>query len=295
MSRKHGIGWVNVPGTKGETWNPIVGCSKVSQGCRYCYAETMAIRLAGMGLQQYQEVIGPTADEEGAKWNGRTVFVPSQLEKPLRWTKPRTIFVCSMSDLFHPASRADWILDVLDVIERCPQHTFIVLTKRAARLHDFMVYSYYDRGMPVLKNLWLGVTAEDQDTAIDRIPNLLRTPAAVRWVSVEPMIGPVDLDDLVIPDGHPGELHMDCLHCDVDPEDDGDYHGATIDWVVCGCESGAGRRPMEVSWACSLRNQCQAADVPFFMKQMEVDGHVTKNMEMFPMEAMQEFPKAVQR
>lgn len=285
MGKKHGIGWLNVPGFVPQTWNPIVGCSKISEGCANCYAEKMAKRLALIDpMSAYFEVY----DLMESAWSGETALAYKAMEKPLGWKKPRAIFVGSMTDLFHENTPEEWIDRVFAVMALCPQHLFIVLTKRADRMEEYM-NSKQHRGdaslcravdaFPAnlgdrhgclewpLPNVWLGVTAENQAMADERIPHLLRTPAAVRFVSCEPMVGPVDLTDLVRTDDGPGEHHYSALECDVDVEDDVDFHGATLDWVICGGESGSGARAMNPDWARGLRDQCQAAGVPFFFKQ----------------------------
>lgn len=290
MKKKHGIGWLNVPGYIPQTWNPIVGCSKISEGCRNCYAERMAKRQRAMGTRGYTDV----TDETG-RFTGQTVMVNSELEKPLNWRSPRAIFVNSMGDLFHE-NTPDWMIDeVFAVILGCQifdnyDHRFIVLTKRAERmakyfsadpvellcrwaragswmvtrdeeenLHSWVSYDpagYAVENIP-LPNVWLGVTAENQSAADERIPHLLSTPAAVRFVSVEPMIGPVWLRDFspFCATAHmtfPGNAHR--------------VFGG-IDWIICGGESGPGARPMNPEWAMSLRDQAKSAGVPFFFKQ----------------------------
>jgi protein gp37 len=233
------IEWVARPGTTPETWNPVTGCTKISEGCRNCYAERMARRLAGR--------FGYPADEPF-----RVTLHPSRLGQPLKWKKPRTIFICSMSDLFHKDVSWSFILDVIAIISRTPQHTYLVLTKRASRMYEFV------RNMPQaqLGNIWLGVTAENQAAADERIPLLLQTPAAVRFVSCEPLLSPVLL-----------EQYLWCL-------EDRPYGMNTLgqirpplNWVIVGGESGSGARPMHPDWARGIRDQCQAAGVKFFFKQ----------------------------
>lgn len=217
-----------------ETWNPIVGCSKCSPGCQNCYAEKMAARLASMKIRGYTEVV--SADR---KWNGKTAFVESALDKPLRWRKPRRIFVCSMSDLFHKTVPSNRVYSILEVTQKTQQHQYQILTKRPRKMRG-CINGFKNRhgGLP-LKNVWLGVTAESQTEADKRIPYLLDTPAALRFISVEPMLGPINLSE---------------------------YIGA-LDWVICGGESGPEARPMHPDWARDLRDQCAAAGVPFFFKQ----------------------------
>lgn len=234
------IQWTN------ETWNPIVGCSKVSEGCKNCYAERMAKRLKAMSQPQYQDVV----DENG--WTGEAEMVSIEmLEKPFTWKKPRMVFVCSMSDLFHESVYFGDLHWIMGAIEENPQHTFQILTKRAERMAEY--FSTH----PVPDNVWLGVTTENQARADERIPHLLRINAKVRFVSVEPILGPVDLQPF---------LQYPPLHDNYKMSFDWqEWRG--LDWVICGGESGPGARPMHPDWARSLRDQCQAANVPFFFKQ----------------------------
>lgn len=201
-----------------ESWNPVTGCTKVSAGCKNCYAERMSKRLAGMGQKKY-------ADGFEVRMHA------SELERPLRWKKPRRIFVCSMSDLFNHKVPYQFANDVVDVARRAPQHTFIFLTKRSDRLR--LVPSW-----PI--NCWVGVSAENQECYDARIHHLARVKAKVRWVSCEPLLGPIDLGKL----------------------------GRTkLDWVVVGGESGPGARPPYVPWVTWLRDQCVPAGISFFFKQ----------------------------
>jgi len=283
---KHKIGWLNIPGYKGETWNPVVGCSKVSAGCENCYAEAMAKRLKSMGLPQYQDVV----DDNG--WTGVVAEVQGTLRKPLHWKKPRAIFVCSMGDLFHESvseSAIDWVYTTM---AQAYQHIFIVLTKRPQRA----VKWYRKRGFTVeyyepFPNVWLGVTAENQETANKRIPDLLKVPAAVRFVSVEPMLGAVDL--LSIPYNSLGALHkMNALN-GYGGWGDYDRNKYKLDWVICGGESGPHARPMNPDWARDLRDQCKAAGVPFFMKQMS--GRTPAERQDIPPDLMiRQFPKILE-
>lgn len=261
MSKKHKIQWLNIPGYKGETWNPIIGCSKVSDGCKNCYAEKMAYRITNIELSKY----GAYSDRReyknvvqgvfsGAGWNGKTHFVKSAIDKPMRWKKPRVIFVCSMGDLFHEDTSFEEINAVFSVMSDNDQHIYIVLTKRPQRIIDF--YNWKSSfGVPWVpkNNVWLGVTAENQKTANERIPELLKIPAAVRFVSVEPMLGPVDLQQVTY------QKLKNWI------QNNETQYG--LDWVICGGESGPGARPIHPDWARSLRDQCQATEVPFFFKQ----------------------------
>lgn len=266
-----------------ETWNPVVGCSKVSEGCRNCYAETMARRLKGMGLPQYQDVV----DERG--WTGKIATVPDALEKPLRWRKPRRVFVGSMTDLFHEKVPTNYIGAVLGKMAECPQHTFQILTKRPRRMEELLGFWWgpeVSRGL--LNHVWLGVTVENQKAAGERIPYLLQTPAAMRFVSVEPMLGSVDLE-LHLGDcadcGNFGSFEMGfnrpgtgtdlCLACGKD-------YGPGLDWVIIGCESGPKRRPCRLEWVRDLVRQCKAAGIAVFVKQLDIDGRVSKDPAEWP-------------
>ena len=219
-------------------WNPVSGCTPISEGCQNCYAKRMATRLKGR--------YGYPEDEPF-----KVTLHPEKLKEPLKWKKPRRVFVCSMGDLFHEQVPDEYIAKVWEVMNNASQHTFLVLTKRPQRMKDFLArlgWYTHDRevnpaeavldegGKYTLKNVWLGVTAENQQRADERIPILLQIPAAVRFVSIEPMLGPV-----VIPEEWP-------------------------DWVICGGETGPGARPIHPDWVRSLRDQCQAAGTPFFFK-----------------------------
>jgi len=276
-------------GTKIEwtdaTWNVVNGCSVVSPGCTNCYA----MRLAGTRMRHHPSRAGLTRDTKaGPVWNGEVRFNDKVLLDPLRWRRPRRIFVCAHGDLFHEAVPDEWIDRVFAVMALAPQHVFQVLTKRPERMrayftHDggFGRWGFIEQqarklakvpdhrtlatfGGSNLPHVWLGVSIEDQARADERIPLLLATPAAVRWLSCEPLLGPVDLAKLR-PDGI--NFTLDAL------TGRGEhllgYRGQTgkIDWVVAGGESGPGARPMHPAWARSLRDQCAAAGVPFLFKQ----------------------------
>lgn len=273
------------------TWNPVIGCSRVSEGCRHCYAETMASRLSAMGQETYQGITTGTGAK--AKWTGAVRFLPDRLAIPLRWRKPRRIFVNSMSDLFHPGATFEQIAAVFGVMAACPHHTFQVLTKRPARAVEFFEWfrtrpNAYDGWGQVpsmtngdkvmdrwgrlvddpLPNVWLGVSVENQATADERIPLLLQCPTAVRWVSAEPLLGAVDLQNRACAarqdyDWLTGRRYEDAR--DGTPMSIAD--GPHIDWVVAGGESGHGARPMHPDWARGLRDQCVAAGVPMVFKQ----------------------------
>jgi len=261
MSDKTGIEWTDA------TWNPLRGCTRVSEGCRNCYAERVAARFSGPG-QPYAGLAERTA--KGPRWTGKVALIESALDQPLRWRKPRRIFCNSMSDLFHEDAPDEWIDRVFAVMALAPQHQFQVLTKRPERMQaylsnphvgvnwfnatdcvlgmpDMWPYDGLARDLGPLPNVWLGTSVEDQPTADARIPHLLATPAAVRFVSAEPLLGPVNVES-----GLPGPRvgGKPCIH-----------------WLIVGGESGPGARPMEADWVRSLRDQCAAAGVPFFFKQ----------------------------
>jgi protein gp37 len=264
MADKSRIEWTEA------TWNPTTGCDRVSPGCDHCYAMSLAPRLKAMGSKRYQRDGDPRTSGPGF---GLTVH-PDALDLPLRWTKPRRIFVNSMSDLFHDEVPDWFIAEVFGVMARSPRHTFQLLTKRHGRMRSLLgddgarllgaavnemtAQALYDQ-WPV-PNVWLGVSVEDQKWADIRIPALLDTPAAVRWLSMEPLLGPVDLSQWLDPvdfppcwDGH--EPSASCGRC-IRP-----------DWVVVGGESGRNARPMDADWARVLRDRCVSAGVPFFFKQ----------------------------
>lgn len=261
-----------------ETWNPIVGCSKVSAGCKHCYAERMAKRLVAMGAEKYLGTVG-----EDGHWTGQTNMSHDDLNIPFRWRKPRRVFVNSMSDLFHESIPDEFIADVFHVMAVTPWHTYQVLTKRADRMRSWATCAA-SRCLGVipwphlwpLPNVWLGVSVEDQAAAYARIPDLLQTPAAVRFLSCEPLLGPVDLG------------HFLCHYWRK-----GLTLGNYLDWVICGGESGPGARPMHPDWARSLRDQCQEAGVPFFFKQgSKANWENFKDFDSFPPDLqIRQFPE----
>ena len=244
MADKTTIEWADA------TWNPITGCSQVSPGCRECYA----MILAAGRLKNHPSRRGLTVETStGPKWNGVLKFNFDWLTLPFSWKKPRRIFVCAHSDLFHEHVPADWIDLVMAVVANCPRHQFLVLTKRAQRMQAYMRHRVPGlRGF--LPNLWLGVSVETQQYADERIPLLLETPAAVRWISAEPLLGEIDLY-------RGGWSFLENLRSPTGKR----YW--KLDWVVAGGESGPRARPMHPDWARSLRDQCSMAGVPFFFKQ----------------------------
>ena len=222
MATNSSIEWTDA------TWNPTRGCTRVSEGCRHCYAERLAVRFGGAG-QAYEGLSMMTS--AGPRWANRVQLVPEVVEQPLHWKKPRFVFVNSMSDLFHPDVPLEFIQRVFSIMERCPQHTFQVLTKRSERLREFAQH------LPWPPNVWMGVSVEDVRVT-HRVTDLQAVPAAVRFLSVEPLIGPLE------------ELPL-----------------AEIHWVIVGGESGPGARPMQAEWVENIYQQCRQARVAFFFKQ----------------------------
>lgn len=258
------------------TWNSIAGCTKVSAGCAHCWAERVAFRLKRRGQRDYQSVV----DDEG-HWTGHVVCLEHRLEQPLHWRKPRRIFVASMSDLFHPLVPFDFIAQVFDIMAspRAEQHTFMLLTKRPDRAGQFYNWlrARFEAGgfwsgdtalglaleerWP-LPNVWLGVSVENENN-LWRVEELLRMPAAVRWASYEPALGPVDFSRYL------GEAEPDMSTF---PRHNWDYWRRSLPWkglawLIIGAESGPGRRPFEEQWAWDVLDQCRKAGIPCFLKQ----------------------------
>lgn len=272
MSGNSSIEWTRGDdGTAGTTWNPILGCDRVSPGCDACYAITQAnIRAANPHPKVAAAFAGLTErTDHGLDWTGRVNLLPERLEQPFTWRKPRRVFVNSLADLFHDDVPTAFIAAVFDVMRRTPQHTYQILTKRHARMRSLSHGATFGAGWP-LPNVWLGASVEDQKWADIRIPALLDTPAAVRWISAEPLLGPVDL-------------------ANVGPEPGFDALRSGLDWVVAGGESGPGARPMHPDWARSLRDQCQAASVPFFFKQFGAWGPAPWRVEREPGEDVETY------
>ena len=212
MSTQSSIEWTET------TWNPVTGCTKISDGCKHCYAERMATRLQAMGVGKYRNRFDLTVHE-------------SVLEEPLRWKKPRIVFVNSMSDLFHEAVPAAFIESVFRVMNRASQHTFQVLTKRPARVMQL------GHGLNWTPNIWMGTSIESKEW-IDRLARLKKSNARTKFLSLEPLLGPLPGLDL-----------------------------AGIDWVIVGGESGPGARPMKADWVREIRDNCIRSGIPFFFKQ----------------------------
>jgi protein gp37 len=217
MSLDSAIEWTDA------NWNPVRGCTKISDGCKHCYAETFAERFRGVKGHPYQQGFDLR-------------LVPEKLAEPLRWRNPKMIFVNSMSDLFHENVPDDYVIAVAKVMVTAKWHTYQVLTKRSDRLREFLKTSL--RFAANQKHIWWGVSVENRKYGVPRIEHLQNAKAAVRFLSVEPLLedlGPIDLDG--------------------------------IDWVIVGGESGPGARPMEKEWVVSVRDQCRRTGVPFFFKQ----------------------------
>jgi len=247
MSAKSKIQWTQRPGTVGRTWNPCRGCSLVSEGCTNCYAMYAAHRMENNQTLKgaYSGLTRMT--EHGPVWTGGIRLVHEALEQPYHWKEPSTVFVNSMSDLFHEGVPFHFISRVLEVITKTPQHTYLVLTKRAQRMREALGprgTGFYAAEGPVpcpQPNLWLGVSVENAQAAEMRVGWLQRSPAAVRFLSVEPLLEAVDLDAHLLED---------------------------INWVIVGGESGPRSRPCNVEWIRSVVAQAQAASIPIFVKQL---------------------------
>lgn len=241
-----------------RVWNPVTGCTKVSQGCKNCYAERIASRF----------------------WGGRgftDVHLHfDRLNDPSRWKKPSMVFVNSMSDLFHESliNRPEWsdfITQVwLTMLRNVDRHTFMILTKRPQIMEKEIKY-LIGAGMIILPNVWLGTSVEDQKTLDLRLPFLLNTPGAKRFISYEPALEPINILSVF-----GGDLYA--MH-------------EGIDWVICGCESGTGARPMHLDWVRRVRDQCQRALIPFFFKQAVIDGKLVKMPELDG-KVWNEFPRS---
>lgn len=274
MGDKSRIEWCDA------TYNPITGCTPVSAGCQNCYAERMVKRFPHL----HNAKVPTTMAVRNADVLFREIqFHPDRLDIPLRWKKPRRIFVCSMGDLFHEDVNLSWINQVLAVVACSPRHTFMILTKRPKRMFEYFTEHLVQEGIIgssmrfmsdegvcqvsnsiegvlgkghnvgwPMRNLMLGVTAENQEMADQRIPILLQTPAAKRFVSVEPMLGPIDLFRAGMK--LDGKLNV------------ATGERAFLHWVICGPENGPGARTMDFAWPRGLLRQARAAGVPFFMK-----------------------------
>lgn len=263
-----------------KTWNPVTGCTKVSPGCAHCYAEGVADRFWG---KQYPPMRRENPERPGhfqIKPRGFTDVMThaDRLDQPLRWKKPARIFVNSMSDLFHEDVPESFIGKVFDVMAQARRHTFQVLTKRADRMHSLVPTlaaqhtAKNGSGWP-LPNVWLGVSVENQHFADERIPLLLQTPAAVRFISAEPLLGPVDLGRLPNPGLAEGQDWLDALKGYAWVVHGPDYYdvcsiSGKLDWVIVGGESGPQARPFDIQWARMIIEECRVSGVPVFVKQL---------------------------
>ena len=244
-------------GLPGKTWNPTTGCDRVSPGCDHCYAATMAARLQAMGSPRYQANGNPRTSGPGFK----LTIHPDTLDLPYSWRKPRRVFVNSMSDLFHPDVPDGFIAQVWEVMGRASQHTYQVLTKRPQRLAAWVNRWVGGSGV-TLTNVWLGTSIES-DRYCWRADHLRATPAAVRFLSLEPLLGPLPSLDL---DG--------------------------VGWVIIGAESGRGARPMDDDWVRDIRDRCVTAGIPFFFKQQAT--HAGQKLPLPELDGRRwaEFPEA---
>jgi protein gp37 len=291
------IEWTDV------TWNPVRGCSRVSPGCVNCYAERMAARFAGSG-EPFDGFAAMVGEKHGTlrgryrhvagtpRWTGRVELIPEKLDEPLHWKKPRRVFVNSMSDLFHEALSDEQIAAVFGIMATSPMHTFQILTKRAGRMQSWFdtmglmdsassglrcaIKTFTGRSFGPrdlwpwpLPNVHLGVSCEEQQRLDERVPLLLQTPAAVRSVSLEPLLGPVDLSSYLDPLSHLDSTYRKQVALGMFNEDQvGSLKRPRLDWVIVGGESGPGARPCDVSWIRSILRQCREAGVPCFVKQL---------------------------
>ena len=287
------IPWTN------ETINPWVGCTKCADGCRECYAETMAWRLKCMGKPAYQRVLNSKN-----KWNGNIVRQAGQLEKVLSWRKPRMIFWGSMTDIFHPKVPFEWIDPMMAVIALTPQHTHQILTKRPERMaeyfegvaaleveseRDMVIWDAWravygeklnDRIWP-LPNLWLGTSISTQADTDKNIPILMQIPAAVRFISLEPMLERIDFY------GEDGSFLHDFWQSELFDTNNG--VATHLHQIIIGCESGPKRRPCRLEWVKDVIRQCDEAGVSVFVKQLDINGKVSHNPKEWA--RRQEFPK----
>lgn len=285
-----------------ESWSPITGCSLESPGCTNCYA----MRLAGTRLKNHSSRAGLTIETKtGPVWTGEVRFNEQWLDQPLRWARPRMIFVCPHADLFHPSVPREWIDSIFAQIALCPHHTFQVLTKRSDRMRRYMndpatparIYELAcdivvggERGIVLiapgldaekappgrrvqlgqwpLPNVWAGVSVEDQERAQARVPDLLATSAAMRWLSLEPLLGPVNLRSISTFRFRGAEVlnGLSGQTSGMFGEPAGRLPG--LDWAVCGGESGPRARDFDPAWGVDLLEQCEEEGVPFFFKQL---------------------------
>jgi len=294
VGSKTSISWTD------STWSPVRGCTRVSSGCTSCYAERLAARFSDPGLWGHGFA---RRTPDGGRWTGKVELVESQLEIPLHWRKPRRVFVDSLSDTFHEALSFDDVGRIFAAMAMCPQHCFQVLTKRPTRMLEYMEFLVAGKralaakattilnsivggllvqgsisdpsGKPPYRppaNIWLGVSVEDQETADERIPLLLATPAAKRFVSFEPGLGPIDFkleSEASKKDRRTDAYQKFAVQARAKPPSMvvPDAYLPTLDLIIVGGESGPGARPFDVEWARSTIRQCKAAGVACFVKQ----------------------------
>ena len=261
------------------TWNVTHGCTPVSAGCAQCWAKEMSIRLAGMNVRGYDK-----SDPF------KVVCCPWKLDEPLKVKKPSRIGVSFMGDPFHSEITVDFLWQMFDVINSCDRHTYLILTKRPELAKQFFDKQVKEYGWGELPNhLWLGVTAENQEQADKRIPILLQIPAAVRFVSIEPMLGEVKLSQDWV--DYLAGWDVEAQHtsaCDPNSGCSGDcpeasqYQTEKLDWVIVGAESGQKRRECDPHWIRDIAGQCQDSDVPIFIKQMDINGKLSKDPADWP-------------
>lgn len=225
MAQASTIEWTDV------TWNPVAGCLVITPGCTNCYAMRMAARLEAMGVAKYEGLTRKSGKRY--VWTGKIRLDEASLDAPLKWRKPRKVFVNSMSDLFHPDVPAEFVAKVWSVMERTPQHTYQILTKRPERMREVIT----SLGLPALEHVWLGTSVEDS-AVLARLDDLRATPAIIRFVSFEPLIGSVS------------GANLDNIH-----------------WAIVGGESGPRARPMKEEWVDEIRRSCLAFGTAFFFKQ----------------------------
>ena len=247
------------------TWSPIVGCTRVSEGCRFCYSERFMARFSGVPGHKFEGISNFTP--AGPHWSGIVRLSEKDLDQPLHWRKPKRIFVNSISDTFHEKVPDTWLHKIFNAMIVANHHTYMILTKRPERMlevtqqfFDGKDREYIQQGVP--KHIWLGVSCEDQKTADERIPLLLQTPAAVRFISYEPALGPLSI--------------RQWLHREEMVEQFPKQAIQRISWVICGGESGPGSRLFDIQWARDLRDQCKAAGTPYFLKQLGTNPYDLK-------------------
>lgn len=245
---KHGTGieWTHIPGYKGETWNPWGGCSKKSKGCDNCWA----LRQANRFKNHHKKYMGTVRD---GNWTGKLNLAEwKEFSAPARWQDPRAAFVCSMSDFLHPGAD-EWRRDAWNIIATCRRHVFQILTKRPERFRLCLPYAY-QQNLDLYRHVQLGITAEDQSNLVKRWRHLSMVPSPVWFFSLEPLLGPIDFEKAAV----------EAFGRNLAGKNRWRRY---VQWVIVGGESGPGARPMEAEWVQSIRDQCQAAEVPFFFKQ----------------------------